>query len=345
MEKYYEQALDIANSILTIDGHFDLNFDLLSRRQAGETQVVKNRYLDSFRNGGISAVVSAIFIENHFLPEQGLRQALDQISALYADCDETPDTFTICTSMAEADRAKELGKLAIFMSLEGAEPIGNDPYLLRIFYELGVRGLGLVWSRPNHVADGYLLRSDGQVQHDGGLTNFGYQLVEMAEELGMVIDVSHLADNGFNDLLKVSKKPFLASHSNCRSLASHGRNLTDEQIRAIADKGGTIGMNAIRLFIDDNQNNASISKLADHADHVVKIGGIDSLAIGFDLCDQLKDPTGTPFTPGLETSDLLKGHNELPFFIAELLKRNYIEKDIKAVLGNNLKRVYQDCGC
>lgn len=337
--------LDTINSLhekaFIVDGHFDLSSDLLSRRERGERSVIRNHYLDNFRKGDFDAIVSAIFIEDYYLPEMGLRRGLGQISALHDEIRETPGLFRICRTMGEAVEAKKADELAIFLSLEGAEPLQNDLHLLSIFYELGVRALGLVWSRRNYVADGCsFLDSTHQA---AGLTPFGITVVERAEELGMVIDVSHLADTGFADLLHIVEKPFIASHSNCRTLASHKRNLTDVQIKALADHGGVVGMNCIVNFITDNEEEPTVEDLVDHVDHVVNLAGCEHVALGFDLCDSFQDFCQTGDTN--KTSDLLPDHSHLPFFTEALIKRGYKEKDILGFLGGNLRRVYQEvCG-
>lgn len=332
---------DIHSKSFVIDGHFDLTSDLLSRRERGERNVIESHYLDSFKEGGFDAIVSAIFIEDYYLPEMGLRRALAQIGSLQDEIRENPGIFRISRTVAEADEAKKAGELAIFLSLEGAEPLENDLQLLNIFYELGVRGLGLVWSRRNYVADGCSFLDNAPPA--AGLTVFGFEVVERAEELGMVIDISHLADAGVADILKVAKKPFVASHSNCRSLASHKRNLTDEQIRALADRGGVIGMNCIVNFVTDAEKETSAEDLVDHVDHIVNLAGYEHVALGFDLCDSFEDFCKTGDT--VQTNDLLPSHSHLPYFTEALIKRGYDDREIRGFLGGNLRRVYQEiCG-
>lgn len=165
----------------------------------------------------------------------GLRKALGQISYLYEEVQESPEKLMICYNGEDMERAKQMGKIGFLLSIEGAEPIGTDLSLLRVFYELGVRNLGLVWSRRNAVGDGSFFQPIREGRK-GGITSFGVKVIEEAEKLGITIDVSHLNDEGFWDVMEISKKPIIASHSNARSLCSTMRNLTDEQILAIASK-------------------------------------------------------------------------------------------------------------
>ncbi|WP_306298993.1 dipeptidase [Bacillus sp. OV166] len=193
-------------------------------------------------------IIAAIFIDSGFLPEMGLRKALNQVSALYEEVQESPDKLMICKNRDDMILAQQSGKIGFLLSLEGAEPIGTDLSLLRVFYELGVRNLGLVWSRSNAVGYGSHFSPIDQGTK-GGITHFGVKVIEEAEKLGMMIDVSHLNDEGFWDVIEMSKKPIIASHSNSRVLSNTMRNLTDEQMKAIASKGGVIGVNAV-LYIN-----------------------------------------------------------------------------------------------
>jgi membrane dipeptidase len=321
-----------------VDAHFDLTYEVANLRERGQTKVIERNYLPQFHAGGFDLIVSAIFIHDVFLPEMGLRKALDQISCLHEELAESPGKIRLCRTTREAEVAKEAGELAIFLSLEGADPLQNNIRLLRIFYELGVRLLGLVWSRRNAVGDGafFAAREEGR---KGGLTPFGVELVREAEKLGMVLDVSHLNDEGFFDVMSIAEKPLIASHSNCRALAGTMRNLTDEQIKAIATKGGVIGMNSIDIFIRDDGQESSIADLVDHVEHIAGLCSIENVGIGFDLCDSFVDH----FTMGEEivTRDVAKSHAHAIEFTEELVRRGYSDQEIRGVLGENLLRVFR----
>jgi membrane dipeptidase len=173
-----------------------------------------------------------------------------------------------------------------------------------------------------------------------GISSFGVQLIEQAEKLGMFIDVSHLNDEGFWDVMEIATGPVIASHSNCRSLASSMRNLTDAQIEAIAEKNGVIGMNSINKFVRDEDKGVEVTHLVDHLDHVVSIAGIDHVGIGFDLCDSFKDYL--QIEQELPSKDVINTHAGLSAFTEELLRRNYKEEDILKILGGNFLRVYRE---
>ena len=321
-----------------VDAHFDLPLDVAFRRERGEQKVVESSYIDDFRQGGVDLIVSAMFVHDYFLPELGLRKALDQISFLHDEIDESPGLLRLCRTVDEARAAKNDGEIGLFLSLEGAEPLQNDLGLLRIFHELGVRGLGLVWSRRNYVADGAFFTAVKE-GIKGGLTPFGVKLIEKAEQLGIVIDLSHINDEGFSDVLEIVSRPVVVSHSNCRALADTKRNLTDEQIEKIAENGGVIGMNSVNMFTDPTKEKATVSDLIDHVDHIVKIGGIDHVGIGFDICNgftdylKLEDP--------LPAYDIITSHRHLPEFTTGLIERGYSDEEIMKILGGNFLRVYE----
>ncbi len=198
--------------------------------------------------------------------------------------------------------------------------------------------MGLVWSRRNYAADGAFFAPAAEGRK-GGLTPFGVKLIDRAEKLGMVIDLSHINDEGFSDVMEIVSRPVVVSHSNCRSLADTKRNLTDEQIVRVAENGGVIGLNSVNMFVDPDKEKAGIEDLIDHVDHIVRLCGIDHVGIGFDICNgftdflQLEEP--------LPAYDIISSHRELPAFTGGLLERGYSDEEIKAILGGNFLRVYE----
>ncbi len=321
-----------------VDAHFDLPWDVANQRDRGHTQVIANQYLDRFREGGFNLIVAAIFIENFFLPEMGLRRALDQISYLEEELDHLAAEILLCRSLEDIRQIKDDARMGLMLSLEGADPLQGDLQLLRIFYDLGVRGLGLTWSRRNEAGNGCSFTGTAQ-DRPGGLTAFGRALVQKAEALGMLIDVSHLNEAGFWDVMEVAQTPVIASHSNCRALANTPRNLYDQQIEALAASQGVMGVNAISAFVGDEARKRGVDDLLDHVDHVVKVAGIQHVGIGFDFCGGFQNHLSLPHP--LETYDVLPGHHHLKDFTAGLVQRGYDEEDISLILGGNLMRIYE----
>lgn len=338
MEHNTETALrarERHSSYFVADAHFDLLPLVLEKRLEGRTKVIETDYLPSLREGNVDLVISSIFISNKFLPEMALRHALDQISALYSELEESPGFFTLCRNTTEIMAAKERGELAILMSFEGVEPLGSDLSLLRVFHALGVRGVGITWSRRNYAADGCFFKPVDE-GGKGGLTDFGVRLVREAARLGMYLDVSHLNDEGLADVFSFHKGPVIASHSNCRTLAGTMRNLTDEQIRLLASRGGLMGMNVCSIFVGDAEHaTMNEAELANHVDHIKKLVGTQAVGFGFDFCDEMRDFSGPgPFV----NYDCIKGHANASLLTEQLLLRGYAEEEIENILGGNILR-------
>ena len=342
-ENMEEHVKRIHNNSLIVDAHFDLLMDVTPQREAGRRRVIEADYLPGFAEGGVNIVVCSIFIDSAFLPEMALRKAMNQISSLYAEIDESPDKLMICRNYDDITRAQEQGKIGIMLSFEGVEPLYNDLSLLRVFYELGVRVVGLVWSRRNFAGDGCHFSSVREGKK-GGITNFGIQLIEESERLGMFIDVSHLNDEGFWDVMEVAKKPVIASHSNCRSIVNSMRNLTDEQIKAIAQKGGVIGMNACNIFTADRDEDGDVEHLINHVDHIVKLVGPMHVGLGLDLCDDFMKYVSDEKIGAVprKAFDVLKGHKSIQQFTKGLIGRGYKDAEIEMILGTNFLKIYKE---
>ena len=325
----------------TVNAHFDLPYDIANRRERGQRNIVETHYLEGFRQGQFNLIVSALFVQNYFLPEMGLRRTLDQISYLWQELEESPDIMRICTTPAEMAQAKAEGRIGILLSFEGVDALQQDIHLLRVFYALGVRGVGITWSRRNYAADGAFFK-DVKEGRKGGLTNFGVDVIQAAESLGMFLDVSHLNDEGFWDVMACATKPVIASHSNCRALADSMRNLTDKQIEALAEKDGVIGMNALSPYVrasSDQEKRLGADDLLDHVDHVVKVAGVRHVGLGFDFCDSFENYLTMP--DNLATYDVVPGHGHLGDVTAGLIQRGYSDDDILLILGGNFLRVFE----
>ncbi|MDN4524033.1 dipeptidase [Fictibacillus fluitans] len=325
-----------------LDAHFDLLMDVQLKREKGARRVIEREYLEAFRKGGIHVIVAAVFVDSQFVPYSALQKALNQISCLYQEVKESPDKLMICLNDSDMLQAYETGKIGFLLSLEGAEPIGTDLSLLHIFYELGVRNLGLVWSRRNEAGDGSHFQEVREGKK-GGLTSFGIELIEEAEKLGITIDVSHINDEGFYDVLEVAQKPLIASHSNARALCPTMRNLTDHQIKEIAGKKGVIGVNAVSMLVHSEDAKSTPTALADHIEYLIQLAGIEHVGFGFDFCDSVmkyisrEDLLKMPRIP----FDVIKGHQNLDGLMNEILKRGYAESDLALLAGMNFHRIFK----
>jgi membrane dipeptidase len=330
--------LEVLVSIV-FDAHSDILSDILGRRTAGQRGILNSAWLPAMDAGGIDARVLALYSPPDYLPELALRRALDGIAALHAELDESPRA-TLCTTGAEMARATSGGKKAFVLGMEGVDPLGSDLGLLRIFYELGVRVLGITHAQRNYAADGAFFepKKTGVV---GGLSDFGVDLVEKAQTMRMLLDVSHLNDPGFWDVIRFSRAPVIASHSNCRALTDHPRNLTDEQVKAVADTGGVIGINSINRFVTP----PDLPHLLDHVDHLVKIGGKEHVGLGLDFCSYLLEHKSPVERSGMRKGaylsvDGLEGDQDVPKIPQMLAQRGYTSDTIDLIMGENLMRVF-----
>src|SRR5216117_1904795 len=210
-EKSIEERIDRLQADGIVDLHFDMPMDLYEKRH--RTNVLATDYLPELDAGDIGILGAAIYIEDRYMPEMSLRVALDQISRVYADAEESR-RFAVCKSYREILDARKARKIALLITMEGVEPLGTDLDLLRAFYELGVRAIGLTHARRNAAGDGAIFAASGSP--GDGLTPFGRDLVRECETLGIMIHLAHLSPAGFNEVFEITTKPVFVSHTNAR---------------------------------------------------------------------------------------------------------------------------------
>ena len=275
--------------------------------------------------GGVTAQIFAVWDYWAELPPERspTLASMRQVAAFYRMLDECADHFIPATQAADIEQAKAEGKLAGILSLEGTEPLAGDLDLLRVFYELGVRNLGLTWDYRNLAGDGV------GVADPGGLTDFGRAVVRQAERLGILIDIAHLSPRGVEDVLQVAQGPVIDSHANAQALCGHRRNLSDAQLDALAASGGVVCVAFVPKFITADDWQASLEGVLDHMDHIVRRIGTDHLGIGSDF-DGYQGVTS-----GLEDV------SRLPALTAGLVGRGYDETAVRKILGLNLLRVFR----
>jgi len=317
---------ELHRSSIVFDGHCDS----LLRVVEGQLKLAERSSeghidLPRLHDAGVTAQVFAIFIEDKYLPAQAARQTLRALDAFYRELEANADALVLATKAADVEQAKAAGAVAAIIGCEGAECMEGDLALLRIFHRLGVRLLTVAWSRRNQAADGAWESRTG-----GGLTNFGVKLVEECNQLGILLDISHLSPAGVEDVLEVSSAPIVASHSNARALCPSPRNLTDQQLVALAENGGVVGVTFVPAFISERIEDASLDRLLDHVDHIVKIAGVEHVGLGSDF-----DGFRPPAPAGLEDV------THLPGITAGLVERGYSEEDVRKVLGLNWMRVFR----
>src|SRR5438132_8700952 len=211
-----------------VDFHFDLLIDLYEKRD--RPGVLVSHFLPEFEAGDIGVLGVAIYVEDRYLPEMGLRVALDQVARLYVEVEQTK-RFAICRTFAEIEQARAANKIALVITLEGVEPFGEDLNLLRVFYELGLRAVGLTHARRNAAGSGGIFKSSGSPRD--GLTSFGRDVVRECERLGILIDLAHINPAGFEEIVDLTTRLLIVSHTNVRTFYDIERNISDEQIKII----------------------------------------------------------------------------------------------------------------
>lgn len=314
---------------IVFDGHCDVLWPVLAgERRLKERSQQGHLDLPRMRDGGLTAQVFAIFEYWEKLEgEKATVAALRMVDAFRQELEDNPDDLALATSAADVEQAKKEGKVAAILGLEGAEPLAGDLRLLRPFYLLGVRNVGLTWNYRNQAADGV------GVSDPHGLTGFGRELVVELNRLGMMVDVAHLAPKGVEEVLALSTQPVISSHTGAYALRAHRRNLTDEQLQGIAHSDGLVCVTFVPDFLSADPEKADLSRALDHIDYIAGAIGVDYVGLGSDF-DGYKG-----LTRGLDDVTCL------PQITAGLLERGYSPIEVRKILGGNFLRVFrQVCG-
>jgi membrane dipeptidase len=333
----------LTSRIGIVDLHNDFATAILTRRFDGCYDSLRTYWLPRFRSGGVRVVVAPIFISDVFLPDGALRRAFQAIDGLYQEISDNSDAIALAESFADIERINQAGKVAVVLSFEGAEPLGQDLSGLRLFYRLGLRMLSFTWMRRTAFADG-----TWENETRGGLSRLGHEAVREMNRLGIVVDVSHASDQSTWDILETSTAPVIASHSNARAVQDHPRNITDDMIRAIAASGGVMGIVAVSRFV--TSDTPSVARWVDHAEHFAEVAGIDHVAIGADFAQHLYEigaaPSIAEWRPEVGGSarvfEEMVGPEDLPRLTAELTRRGFTESDLQKIFHGNAMRVLQE---
>ncbi|WP_061568321.1 dipeptidase [Caldibacillus debilis] len=258
----------------------DLHCDVLLKLSQGKGKL---RFRDSkeldvnferLRKGKVKVQFFAVFLEPEIPAEQKFFEALNQIDYFYEEVLKKNPEMKHIKEWSDIEKLKE-GEIGAVLTLEGADAIGNDLMKLRTLYRLGVKLVGLTWNFANYAADGVM------EERGGGLTRFGKEVVRLNNEQKVFTDVSHLSERGFWEVMELADYP-IASHSNAKSLCNHPRNLTDEQAKALFQKGGMVHVVYNPPFIKES-GNASIGDLVRHIDHFCSLGGVKQIGLGSDF--------------------------------------------------------------
>jgi membrane dipeptidase len=373
------RARQIHDSALIIDTHADTPQRFLDEGfDIGSTDPndIGHISLDKARRGNLGAEFFSIWVEPQTNQGQYAKHTFDLIDSVYQQAARHPDRMMMAFSTADIVRAHREHKLAALMGIEGGHSIENDMHLLRDCYRLGVRYMTLSWSNTNEWADSSGDIDDRKVQHHNGLTDFGKQVVLEMNRLGMMVDISHVADKTFWDAIATTKAPVIASHSSARALVDAPRNMTDDMLKAVANNGGVVQVNFFNGFDDDNFRQAlqAQKKDADAATEkyldqmksdgkpvsYVDIDRIERewmakiprppLKSLIDHIDHIAKVAGIDHVGLGSDFDGVSGATpagidsaaDLPKITQALLDRGYSAEDIHKILGENLLRVFRE---
>lgn len=360
---FEEKARKLSQDFIIVDGHVDLPYRLRSNPEDVSVQTEKGHF-DYVRakQGGLDAPFMSIYIPAAKEMNGAMELALELIASVEQLCEQHPDKFALATSPSEIQTNFSQGLISFPMGLENGAPIEGDLRNLDLLYEKGIRYITLCHSKDNHICDS----SYDQRYTHGGLSPFGYEVIEKMNQLGIMIDVSHVSDSAFYQAIRSSRAPVIASHSSCRHFTpGFERNVSDDMIRLIGKNNGVMMINFGSAFITSKGNEAmqqvlsrvmkgeanesdpdiqaaldsiksqpalmgNIALVADHIDRVVDIAGIDHVGFGSDFDGVSNLPIG------------LEDASKLPDLIQELLKRGYTDEDISKICYQNIFRVWND---
>lgn len=359
-----EKARIFCQENIIVDTHIDAPYriekqqdDISTRTEGGHFDYVRAK------QGGLNAIFMAIYIDPAYQEnDKAFQRAENLISLLEKFTQDWPDKFMIATSVSDVKRQFEQGLMSFAMGMENGASIENDIRNIAHFYDRGIRYITLTHGKWNQICDS----SYDPDKHWNGLSPFGREVITEMNRLGMMVDISHVSDSAFYQILEITKAPVIASHSSCRHFTpGMERNMSDDMIIRLAENGGVIQINfgsffingefyvkmnkewaledsighsmtreellafRERYMIENNVPEVQMSEVADHIDHVVNLVGIDYVGLGSDFDGVNNLPTG------------LEDVSMYPALIEELLNRGYTEDDIKKICHGNIFRVWE----
>ena len=318
--------------MFVLDSHCDTPSEIYRGRNVAMDN--NNAHVDfpKLKRGGVDGAFFALYISADRNDEEALDYALKLYDCMDATLKANAHQAVLTVSEEQAYANKEKGLFSVFLGLENGSPIGKSLDILRDFYAKGIRYMTLCHSENNEICDSCATTE----KRWHGLSPFGREVVAEMNRLGMIVDVSHISDEAFYDVLECSTRPVVATHSCCRALASHPRNMTDDMIRALAAKGGVIQINFYPYFLvdgyEEGQPAPSYKVVADHIDHVVNLVGINHVGIGSDF-------------DGIEVApERLEDISKMPLLFEELRRRGYSQEDLDKIASGNFFNAFSSSG-
>jgi membrane dipeptidase len=331
----------VHRSAILIDGHNDVPGGTVKDHDIGKPHPKGFTTTADLRKGGVTAQFFSAYVSPAFVPErQAAHRALEMIDTIRHDIVERyPKDYLLAGTADDIVRAKKEGRIAALIGMEGGYGIEDSPRLLRTFYALGTRYMTLTHSK-NHAWAGSSGETDNQ-----GLSANGREIITEMNRLGMLVDISHVSDKTFWDVIETSRAPVFASHSSARAVTNIPRNMTDEMLQAVAKKGGVVMVNFVCEFVSqrsaDSSNwvhpklpekpcaPASLDDVVAHIDHIKAVAGIDAIGLGSDFDGSDCFPKG------------LENPSQFPNLTRRLLERGYTAAEIHKIYGGNFLRFFR----
>ena len=309
---------------MIFDGHSDIFSDVRYKREAGEKNVLQKHHLKRLRQGGIGGGCFVIWADTLSGRDAAAEMAAIQ-NAIAAEMAEAVG-FRLIHDTREYLAAEAAGDFAILLGIEGLMGIGADLDRLYDLYAFGCRHAMLTWNEENLLATGV------RGNPERGLTPLGRKALRLIQEQGMILDVSHLNERSFWDVMGETTAPLLASHSNARALAGAKRNLTDAQLLALRDNGGLVGLNAFPAFLSDEKEKQDVGALVRHGAYIAEKIGVEHLSFGFDFLEFLE---GEPSLKGLEDC------SRVPLLLQEMKKAGFTDGELEQIGKGNWLRLME----
>ncbi|HUQ23129.1 MAG TPA: membrane dipeptidase [Gaiellaceae bacterium] len=324
------------------DAHTDLLLELAHREhRLGETNVFGRTWLPLLEAGDIGMQVCPVFVELEFQPEGSLREALRQATAFHRAVRENPERLAVVRARSDLDAVERSERIGLMLALEGVEPLGYEVATADLFWELGLRMAGLTWNRRNPFADG--------AADSGGLSGLGRTLLGRFAELGVILDLAHASEQLFTECADSYGGPLCVTHAGCRAINDTPRNVSDEQLRRLAERGGVFGLMLHPIAIDPAR--PTIDRVVDHLDHAASVIGPERVCLGADWIKRLHElmpgpaPPDGLMPPGLEVGSMidgLTGPEDLSALIDALQARGWEGERLEGLLSRNLLRFLRE---
>lgn len=312
---------------MIFDAHSDIWTDVAVKTLKGENNIIKKYHYDNLIKGKIGGSIFVIWTEPKNY-NRSLERVREIQECIKKELEYIKDIILIAKNYDDIIKAQKENKIYIFIGFEGLISIDDNIDLIDEYYEYGARHASLTWNEENKLASG--VRGDT----NKGLTDLGKKTVKKMQDKGMIVDVSHLNDKSFFDVIDITSAPIIASNS--RVLCGSLRNLTDEQLKAIRDTKGVVGLNSYKGFIDENKDKQTIERALDHIKYIADKIGIDHIGLGFDYNEYFEDEEVPPAVKGLENAS--KSYD----IIIKLKEAGFNDDEIEKIEYKNFHRIIKE---